>query len=53
MEVASSLAAKIGLAGLILAEKVVWETSFGKLFCQNQSGCTGFRKTDLVTEIKV
>ena len=40
------LAAKIGLAGPILAAIVVRGTGFGRFFCQNQSGQTNFRGTD-------
>ena len=40
------MAAKIGLAGPILAAKVVGGTSFGKILWQNQSGRTDFRRTD-------
>ena len=39
------LAAKIGLAGPILAAKVVQGTTFGRFFCQNQSGRTDFGMT--------
>ena len=34
------LAVKIGPSGLILAAKISPRTSFGNLFCQNQSGGT-------------
>jgi len=45
------LAAKIGPAGPILAEKLVWGTSFGRFFCQNRSGWTDFSVTVLLKQI--